>query len=247
MLGLTPVLDPLGFLDRCRDGRPLHKTCYTVRRERGAGDLSVGSGRNPDLGVVGKGIPWRHDANDGVGLAVEDQQLIKFVPLAQSPTPERMADDGHALESGGLRIGERSADHRGRPQRLEEAGRHGRRADAFGAVLCAHVQPAGRVDTDTVERRALFHLARGGDPHLAEPHRPVRDLDDPFRLWIRQRFEQHRISHAEERRVGADAKGEGQHRHRREARTPAEGSERETKVVQHRHAIIRPQQTLIAF
>src|SRR5262249_20958548 len=51
-----------------------------------------------------------------------------------------------------------------------------------------------------------------GDRHLLEVRRAFLDSHQPVRLRIRQRFEQHRVDDAEDRRIGADPQGQREHR-----------------------------------
>jgi hypothetical protein len=57
----------------------------------------------------------------------------------------------------------------------------------------------------------LFHLARGRHPCLRESERRSHDLHNPLGLGIRQRLEENRVGHREERRVRADPERQCEH------------------------------------
>jgi hypothetical protein len=93
---------------------------------------------------------------------------------------------------------------RGLRQHRQEFGRDYRAANLSRLAVDRDVVKIRRPDRQLIERlRRFFHVAEIG-------RRDISD-DDPLCVFVRQRFEQHGVNHAEDGGVRADAERERDH------------------------------------
>jgi hypothetical protein len=192
---------------------------------------------------------FRHDADDGDRIVIEPHRPSDHRPLAAEPLlPQIVRDQGHVADVAlVVGLGKVAPQHGRRAEQREVVVAHYRGLDPLGLVR------AGQVDVDrphggqVADRRhfreeiVVFGLRHGHlTPFAAQQLGP--EAHQLIRLRIRQRLEQHRVDHAEDRGVGADAQRERQHGHDGERRAPPEPAQRESKIPPERvhHATSTP-------
>ena len=135
-----------------------------------------------------------------------------------------------------LVIGEVAANHGGRSDDAEEGGRSGRAAHALGAFGAGDRHAArrpgaklgeGALLTPPVEVAPVRRGAIRQRWQFAPP-----DLQEPVRVWERERREDHRVDDGEEGCRGANAKGQGQDRGQREPGFANERAKAVTEIVE---------------
>ncbi len=180
--------------------------------------------RHPELccgARVRKPKARRHDADDGVGGAVECEKLPDdVVPAAEPIAPERLANHDGARRCG-IAVGrqERAAGQRRHSQERKEVGRHG--GGDWGVWIAKARQRGLRDDVcrERLKRAALFlPVEKAGIGNRLCRRRLVlrrrNQRDEPLGLGVGQRLEKNRVGHGKDGRVCADAKGECEHRDR---------------------------------
>jgi hypothetical protein len=180
-------------------------------------------GRNPD-DLERLAVDPRH--------AADDTRISRVLP-----PPEAVADDGDAVTAvGPLVLGEAAPEPGRYAEHREEGGRDAStlEPDRTGPGLHAEVgivvggdsldRPLRRGELAEVGRRRRKGLRIDRRVHRPDRHQPVR-------IGIGQRPDDDRIEHADDRRGGADAEGEGERRSGREPRVPAQRASREAEVL----------------
>ena len=194
---------------------------------RGHEKRHFGGPRHPHVELIQRKRAGRfgENADDGPRLPIQGDGLSKDRRLAvEVPLPEAMADEDDRLAAGPIFGGRKiPSDERLDAQRWQE--RHGRvEADHLFRVAA----PGQRERIERGQRQVAEHLlpllhlekARIGKADAVEVLLQVgrAQSDQAVRLRIRQRPEEHRIHHAEQRHVGADAEREAEDGNEREAR-----------------------------
>ena len=163
--------------------------------------------RHPQLrcgGRVRKPKARRHDADDGVGRAVEREVLPEnVVPAAEPVVPERLANHDSARRSGIAVGGQQRA--AGERRRLEQRKDRGRDGHCNGCVRVAEARQRGLRDDVGAQRfegAALFLPVekRGIRNRLCRRRLVLRSRnqrDEPFGLGIGQRLEKNRVRDGE--------------------------------------------------
>src|SRR5262249_53275618 len=144
----------------------------------------------------------------------------------EAPLPERMAEDCNRRGTRLFRVRWRKepADMRTRAEHGEVVQRHHVAEDAFRAVRSAEAHWLG---TETVRIDALEHGVAGANVKIVRV-RPVveamavlraADVDEPAGIHnTGRRLEEQGVGNGEDRRVRADANGQGEHRSQSEQR-----------------------------
>ncbi len=219
-----------------------------ARQHRGAagaavGDILAANGHHqgqPEFGAIFHAAePGRHDADDGVRLAVELKGAADDRGIAaESPLPQRIAqdDDGIALRHFVL-FGPEGAAEGG----MDAEQRKIRLGDVFGrdALPLVHagegragVREEGHVLERAALRAPVAVVRHGGAPafHL-RPLDIAPQFDQAGRRGIRERAEDDGIDDAENGGVGANAEGQGENRHEGECGAVTQGSHRVAQVL----------------
>ena len=170
-----------------------------------------GEGR-PDVGAERKVESGRGHADHFMRHGVDqDRPPEDAVVAAKSPLPETMADDHTAVTPRGLfGRGERATERRLHPERVEEIGGDTKAGDALGFLAGreVHLPPVER--SQLIEDIGLFlPVGEVGWRHrllLVEGElRPsLRNEHEPVDVGDRERPEDQRVDHLEDRRVGAE-------------------------------------------
>jgi hypothetical protein len=161
----------------------------------------------------------RHDADHGEGLAAQHEVAADHVRVAAEPAlPVALGQDRHRLRPRLVVFGGEGAAEDGRlAQRREQAGRDLAAAEALRLRALRVEDEARAVEPDQgLERSALVAdvlEVRDGEAHLRDLFGPFGEEHEPVRLLVGKRAQQHRVDHAEDRGVGADAQGQGQDGH----------------------------------
>ena len=179
-----------------------------VERER---QIEIDGFGKTDEAVVGKREARRHDARNGVRPALDDDRPADDVGGAVEPLlPQAMADDDGTRSRGFVRPREVAAERRDGSERGEEfcahprraqpdrrtrsGDRDARRADRHGAQPLEHLVAVAIVD----------EVRRRDGRRIAAAERPVHP-DEPVRVAVRQRLQQHAVDDREHAGGGADA------------------------------------------
>ena len=190
----------------------------------------------------------RHDADDLVILAVEQQRAMENVSgRAEHRLPERVADDGDFFVPqlvvaatylpAKLRSGLKGA---------KEIAIDARRADAFRRALRSQTEDGlsedGHVLKGMTVTLEVVEIGVGGaedfDWQVELPIGRV-EIDEPARISVRQGADEHRIHQAEDRRACADAEGKREYRGYGESWALAQGAQAIAQVL---HGLFDPQQ-----
>jgi hypothetical protein len=189
--------------------------------------------RRPEPGRRGKHVvePCRQDAEHGVGPLIEGDLAAYHGGVGgKTAAPQRIAQDHDrgAVEPvvAGL---EGSAQRRRHPQHPEIPGADPLSLQPFRFRSAHQSRLPGPEDGNRLERTASLGDFPVGDERLGDmvafPDR--RQLPGP---GIRERLEENRVDDAEDRRGAADPEGQGEHRHRGEARSTAEPPRRIAEI-----------------
>jgi hypothetical protein len=181
--------------------------------------------------------PLGHDADDGHRVVVQPYRLADGRPIAaEAPLPQIIGDQGDVADpAAGIVGGEVPAHHRRHPEDREEVGRDHRRRDPLGLPVAGQVDidrpGTGRI-LERVHLAAVIVQLGRGHRHVGHAARTEAGAQrhQPAGIGIGQRPEQHRVHHAEDRRVGADAQGKREHRDYGEPRAPSQAAEREPEI-----------------
>jgi hypothetical protein len=178
-----------------------------------------------------------HDADDGVGLAVDPHGLADTLPVAaEVGLPERSREQSDMMVTPAVFLGrEEPSQQRAQAQDLEVLGRNEPHTDLLGFLgrrRRAEVLPPGVVDDELLEGVALPSQVAGVQrrgpgrsavPGGEDPHQSVR-------VCKRERAEEDRVQHREDRGVRADSERERQHGDAREGGRLAQHARRETDI-----------------
>ena len=183
-----------------------------------------------------EGEPTGQDPDHRVGLGVErDAPSPHGGIAAEAAAPEALAQQHHAVIAPALVGRTHVAPHRGRDsQGAEELRGHDQDADALGLVAAREVDrprvERGERPQRMVERPVLVEAGRGGGRGRAVLARRLHELQlGGARVW--QRAQQQRIHHGEHDGVGADAQGEHEQDHGREAPAAAHHAQAQAQVL----------------
>ena len=186
-------------------------------------------------------IIWRHHADDGVRLIVEQNFAANDVAIGGvTAGPQFRAENDDVVVArlfvGGL---QRPAQNRRDPEKREETGGDHRPADPLRPVAIGEARlfsaRGGHVGKDVVLRRVIEVVRRRvGAARLARAARRRMQHHDFFRIGIRQRTKQHAIDHAEDGGRAGDAEREGDERRESEARIFQQHPEAVAKIVEER-------------
>ena len=114
------------------------------------------------------------------------------------------------------------------PEDVEVAGRDPSDAQHLRIPAARKSHRAAGLGDHRLEDVALMlpiEEVRGRDAVVTAAGRLFPDLEDPFGVRVGERLQQCPIHEAEDGAVGADAEGQGQHRHGREGVAPGQGAE----------------------
>ena len=178
--------------------------------------------RRPHVGAGWEAELGRQDADDRVdALGVFQRAPEGRAVPAEPRRPERVADDGGERAALLLLgVGGETAGCRACPEQREELRRDACHHGVVRAAADADRGLATRVRGHAVEaRRAVVPVLEIGGGHRAADARraPERgQRDQTVLVRIGQRAEQHRVDHAEDRRVRADPERQDERRNQRE-------------------------------
>jgi hypothetical protein len=162
--------------------------------------------------------PFRHHANDRVGLTVQRNPATDDGGIAaESVPPHRMTQDHDFRSARNVFVrGEGASQERMDAHDIEEAGRDVRSEQPFGPAR-AHEVEAG-LET-VVGSHVLEDVPAFGAPAHELRHRrrgakarriTTQHLHETVRVWKRQRTQKRGIDHGEDGRRGPDGQGERQ-------------------------------------
>ncbi len=145
---------------------------------------------------------------------------------AETPLPERVADDGHGAvrSAAALIVGgaEGAAEHRRHAEHVEESAA---RPDALGELggAAARQVEAGVGPGDGAIGPLALPVAKLFPDRIGP--RPVVEQHQPLGLADRERLQQDAVDEGEDRAVGADAEGERGHGDQRERGAAAQDAQ----------------------
>ncbi len=184
----------------------------------------------------------RHHADHRERIAAQHQRLADDIRVApEAPLPEALAQQRDSGRAGLLFLGpERATDDRLLAERLENAGGdlpavHALRLARRAAGPCARAQDEvlAVVADERLEHLVLVaHVleVRHREAHLGHLLGPLGEEDQAIGLGVRERAQQDRVDHAEDRGVGADPQCERRDRDEREAGRLPQRADREADV-----------------
>src|SRR6185503_6801326 len=178
----------------------------------------------------------RHDADDGVGFAVELDCGTQDARIAmKAALPKRVADDGDRLMSFVLLAGEDAAQIGVNAKGVEYTGREARGWNGFGSfatgefVSCPLVAPHGTESCGGGGIDAEFARAdRSADPGTDV----VAEDNEPLRVGERERTQQNSFDEGEDCGGSPDAECQSDDDDQREARGLPQLPEGESDVTQ---------------
>ena len=162
-------------------------------------------------------IVHRHDAADNRRIGIEP-------PPPQAVAQYQHAPSGRRVVGGGEVASQRRSD----AERAQEVRRHAHRGNPLGLAVRDERRIPRSDDRDLVECVRPFAPVdhrREADVSGAAVGAGFADVDEPRRIGERQRPEKHRVDHAEDRRVRADAERERHDGDGREAGTAVQQPE----------------------
>ena len=195
--------------------------------------------RRPHLAARHDRQALRRDADDGRVVAVErDRAADERRVAAETAPPQAFADEHHRGRAGLLfRFGEPAPD-----DRVDAEERHHRRADRGAGELFRIAEAAqiegGRADRAQPGERLRLLLPgevvqdRGAEIREVQLVVLLRHLDQPGGFDEGQRPDQLGVHEAEDDRVGADAKRDGQDDREREDRRPTQRADGVAEILQ---------------
>jgi len=148
-----------------------------------------------------------------VRLVVQRDRSTDDAPIAaESPPPESVTQHGDPATARGVFLrGKRPTEHDRRAEQSKEVG-----ADVSGLNLfrfaVGQVHRAEAIGGGVLKDVARLppHVELGGrGANERSLRRGVIEKDQPRRIGIRERAEQHGVDHRKDRGVGADAEGQG--------------------------------------
>jgi hypothetical protein len=146
----------------------------------------------------------RHDADDPPRLPVQLDDLSEDVRVsAEAVLPDGVGEDGDGRSAGDvLVLGEAAPEDGPAAQRLERVGGDARDADPDGLSPAGEIRGVGLPRRDPLEARDLapvVHDLAVGEPRLVEVLPAAPDHDPPVGLRVRERRQQDRADHREDR------------------------------------------------
>ncbi len=191
--------------------------------------VRVGTHRAPELDVEHQAEASRHDADDGVGVAVDRHDPADHIRrAAEAPLPVAVADRRDVrCTLQALVGGELAAEHRADAKRSEQVRCHDDAVDALRLSDARDRVAAGVPDKriERLEGRAHVSVV---PVVLSRDHRdeiPVygrAPQHQPLGLGERHGIEQGRVDDTEHGHIGADADSEDEDDHGAEAGRPAQ-------------------------
>ena len=166
---------------------------------------------------------------DDRGVLVVDPNLSAkhFWICLKPPYPQCVADDDDRRDRRVFVCGaDRPADRGTDTEQSKVVARHCLARFQFGVAVCRENSRQPRVrgivseGTRLAPQQVQFVVTQRRCEQ-STLRRPLIDVEELVRCWYRERREEQRVDHAEERRVGADAKRQDQHHGQRERRPAA--------------------------
>ncbi len=218
------------------DAQPRTPRQEEVVRPLPDGDVDLG-----DPGKVGRREgETGDDTHDGVRAAIESQCAADGLAARPEPALPQPGADQHHRGSTDLILAARECppEHRTHPEQREEVrgdeGSHHLLRRALPGDDEAGVPGDPELGEDGVGGPPVPEV-REGDGPPGEVGLGRVDPDEAVRIGEGERAEQHPVDQREERGVGAHPEGDGEHRHRREARRLAKASQRVPEIVEETH------------
>ena len=179
----------------------------------------------------------RQHSHNLARTAIEDNRFLKDLGIARKlplPHPERNNDGQRRVEPGFLRE-KSAAQHGGHFENIEKIRGDPRGIYIHGAIgELKRIRPdfshGGVGGEDFVVARPI-EIIPGGDEVEILARKAGRNRDEAVRFGIRQRTEQHRVDHAEDRGGGADAEGQSEDGGDGEARVADQGAAGKAKII----------------
>ena len=178
-----------------------------------------------------------HHADDFVGFTIERDLPAEDGRISSEPVaPQVIGQDHHARTPGAILLGKK---------RSTECWRHAKHrehvpGDSFAEQLFGrsrfredrrHRGKSGQVVERPVGALIIDEVCGRYGQSRVPPLVDFPQRDEPCAFGIWERPEHDGIDDAEDRRIGADAEGQREHGHRREAGRTAEKTERVAKVM----------------
>ncbi len=204
------------------------------------GIAAVQADRHKNLAVPADGEEiGGKNAGHCVGNVVQNDRLTHSVAVAaEFPLREAVGQHGDGGRAG-LVVGvavKASGGWFGAEQ-AKQAGRGHQGADDFRSVAASKVVGAGAHRGHRFERAVLGAPVLEIGPshrHMVGAAHGIVEQHEPVGIGIGQRFQQHAAHHGKNRCVGADAQGQGDDRHQREAGVIKKAPQTEAQVLNHR-------------
>ena len=167
----------------------------------------------------GKSEPRGKNADDKIWESVEGNGLSEHVwGSAKAVAPILVGKNRDSFAALRILAGQEVASHYGSySQSMEEIRAHLLRGNLLG-ISCARERVAlllehGHVLEDAALRAPVFEVGSGNIHIISRPVRPGRrQIDESFRLWIRQRPQNPGFDQAEDRSIGSNAHRQSQDR-----------------------------------
>ena len=176
---------------------------------------------------------FRQHADDLMGLAVEDERPANRLRVAAVAAHPRPVTEHRGPRRAGHVVfgGEEPARRGAHAEHGKKVRRHTDGADALRvAAVTGQVVVSADRDGELLEAlmpRLDVEILCGREPVLrdAEPGRAVPQNGESIGIGVRERPQQQRVRHAENRGVRADAYGQRQHGRERKPRAAGEGAD----------------------
>ena len=180
---------------------------------------------------------WRDDPDNDIGLAVQPDRPSDNLAIGAEPfLPQLVAQNDDLVFPGRpfFRT-EVAAKKHGVSDRRRPPGSDRRSLDLLGTIARRQVHTTAGPRVQALKSGTLRLPVEivGRRAGIAEALDLRPDHDDPIGLRVRQRGEQCGIHDAEDRRVGGNPHGQGEHRHCREARISPEQPQTVSNVSDH--------------
>jgi hypothetical protein len=172
-----------------------------------------------------------------VGGLVDPQRLPQHVVAAGEPSlPRAVAEEDDPRKCSLILAREGPAERGPDADRLEEAGHQLERRHELGLFAAGDRRAAcckrGHPREALVERPPVLDIRIGRDVlHVTRPRVGRPDEDEPIRVGVGQRPQQHGAEQAEDRGIRADAETERENRDARERRVPAQHARADAQVL----------------